>query len=85
MRFFPTNTEQLEAASSFHDPEDKVEILKSSRGINDTLDILVPLDRLQFVEDYTKEKGLLVEVKKNYGRSVLQIVKHKSGNALVMP
>ncbi|CAB3228892.1 unnamed protein product [Arctia plantaginis] len=69
MRLFPTNTKQLEAASSFHDPENKVEILKSSRGINDTLDVLVPFDRMHYVEDFAKEKGLLAEVKTNYGRS----------------
>ncbi|XP_026742272.1 carboxypeptidase B-like [Trichoplusia ni] len=71
IRLYPTSDDNLQAASHFEDPSGEVEVLKESRGLNDTLDLLVPPQKLQFVEDYAKIKNLKLEVKQpNYGRTL---------------
>ncbi|XP_075981331.1 carboxypeptidase B-like [Anticarsia gemmatalis] len=70
LRFLLKNDAQVEAAHHFHDPEGEVEVLKVGRGVNDTMDFLVPPNKLSFVNEFASSIGLKVEAKKkNYGRS----------------
>ncbi|CAH0401286.1 unnamed protein product [Chilo suppressalis] len=69
IRLTPTHERQVESAVKFHDPQEGVEVLKTSRGLNDSLDLLVPPTRIAFVQDYAQENDLVFEVKKtHYGR-----------------
>ncbi|PZC83798.1 hypothetical protein B5X24_HaOG206955 [Helicoverpa armigera] len=71
IRLYPWNLDQLHSAAKFEDPAGEVEILKVSRGVNDSLDVLVPPNKVQYVRDYADSKGLHYEVKQqNYGRTL---------------
>ncbi|KAG6449686.1 hypothetical protein O3G_MSEX006193 [Manduca sexta] len=66
---YPHTEAQLKVVTQFHDPENAVEILKASRGLNDSLDVLVPPNRVGYVQHYAKQSNLLLKVRqKNYGR-----------------
>ncbi|KAJ0174172.1 hypothetical protein K1T71_010318 [Dendrolimus kikuchii] len=70
IRLFPHDTKQLEAIIHFKEPTGQIEVLKTSRGLNDSLDVLVPQSQLDLVQDFAKENKLTLEVKQNnYGRS----------------
>ncbi|CAH0695834.1 unnamed protein product [Spodoptera exigua] len=69
IRLHPTSLEHQKSVTQFNDPLGEIEIMKESRGVNDTLDILVPPTRMNFVHEYANSNGLLLEEKqKNYGR-----------------
>lgn len=69
MRVYPDDDVGMAAVVRFEDPENRVEILKRSRGLNDSLDILIPPDRMAFIEDFVQTGHLHNEVKEsNYGR-----------------
>lgn len=70
-RLYPTEELQLDAIKLFDDPGNSIEVLKKSRGLNDSTDILVPPDGLAYVERTAKENQLNYEVKNNYGRWVI--------------
>lgn len=58
------------ALFEFQDPEGQVEVLKSSRGYNDSLDVLVPSARRGFMEDFMRDTHMISEIEENYGRLV---------------
>ncbi|CAK1584597.1 unnamed protein product [Parnassius mnemosyne] len=66
-RLFPTEDSQFKAIKLFEDPSNTIEILKKSRGYNDSTDLLVPSDRLLYIAQFAKENELNYDVKKNYG------------------
>lgn len=69
VRLIPEQDYQVQAAVKFLDPLEKVEVLKNCRGLNDSLDLLVPPDRIAYVQDYAQDNDLALEVKKTlYGR-----------------
>ncbi|KAJ8717842.1 hypothetical protein PYW07_005772 [Mythimna separata] len=71
VRLHPTLPVHLNAVKTFQDPSLEVSVLKESRGVNDTLDLLVPPNKLGFVHDYAKSNGLTLEEKqRNYGRTL---------------
>ncbi|KAL4715047.1 hypothetical protein ACJJTC_003198 [Scirpophaga incertulas] len=71
VRLFPTEENQVKWANRFQDSEDKIEVLKGSRGVNDSLDLLVPPDRIAYVQDFAQENDLVLEVKHTrYGRQL---------------
>lgn len=66
---YPKDEYQVSVATHFFDPENKVEVLKTSRGVNDSLDVLVPPDRVAVLEHYARSNNLRFEVKETeYGR-----------------
>ncbi|XP_028030264.1 carboxypeptidase B-like [Bombyx mandarina] len=70
IRLFPETTSQLENITRFEDVDNQVEILKQSRGINDSLDLIVPPNKLDYVQSYAQNTNLTYEIKRrNYGRS----------------
>ncbi|KOB63067.1 hypothetical protein OBRU01_22100, partial [Operophtera brumata] len=70
IRLFPTTDDQMGALFEFRDPQEKVEVLKSSRGYNDSLDVLVPSARMGFMEDFVRHTDVKAEIEENYGRLV---------------
>ncbi|XP_022838055.1 carboxypeptidase B-like [Spodoptera litura] len=71
IRLHPTSEEHQKSVTQFNDPTGEIEIMKESRGVNDTLDILVPPSRMKFVHEYANTNGLVLEEKQpNYGRTL---------------
>lgn len=69
MRLYPTNENQIAEISKLKDPEGEIEVLKSSRGYNDSTDVLVPPHKMGFMERYADEMNVTSDVKmENYGR-----------------
>ncbi|KAL0820431.1 hypothetical protein ABMA28_006305 [Loxostege sticticalis] len=69
IKLYPKDEYQVSVATHFFDPENKVEVLKTSRGVNDSLDVLVPPDRVAVLEHYAQSNNLRFEVKETeYGR-----------------
>lgn len=85
IRLITEDATQLEAASHFQDPENEVEVLKTSRGVNDTLDVLVPQNRMQFVKDFAKSNDLSIVLEKiHYGRTFEDLTGQRSARRRVM-
>ncbi|CAH2042300.1 unnamed protein product, partial [Iphiclides podalirius] len=68
-RLYPKDELQLDAIKLFEDPSNSIEVLKKSRGFNDSTDILVPPERLTLVEKIAKENHFNYQAKNNYGKS----------------
>lgn len=65
----PQNKAQFEIVKQFYDPGHKVEILKKSYGVNDSLDLLVPRNHRDYIKDFVTQHNLSVIVKnERYGR-----------------
>lgn len=71
VKLFPSRTEQIKALNILEQPNEGIEILKKSRSLNDSTDVLVPPNELRFVEDIIKKEDILYEIKSHYGRSVI--------------
>lgn len=72
MSLYPTNDEQMKAVVDFSDPDGQVEVLKSSRGYNDSMDVLVPSARMGHMDDFVRETDMIAVVKhENYSRFVV--------------
>ncbi|XP_026763305.1 carboxypeptidase B-like [Galleria mellonella] len=70
VRIYPANETQVEAVNRFQDHEDTIEVLKGSRGINDSLDLLVAPNRINYARQFADENNLGFEVKQQeYGRT----------------
>ncbi|XP_013187498.2 carboxypeptidase B [Amyelois transitella] len=68
----PYNDEQVLVANAIN--ATGIEILKNSRGLNDTVDLLVPPSRVNYTRSYAEENKLGFEVKQeNYGRSFQEL------------
>lgn len=71
IRLHPMLPAHFNIVKSFQDPSGEVSVLKESRGVNDTLDLLVPPNKLAFVHDYANSNGVIIEEKqRNYGRTL---------------
>ncbi|XP_059060827.1 carboxypeptidase B-like isoform X2 [Achroia grisella] len=70
IRIYPTNGTQVETTNRFQDPEHLIEVLKGSRGINDSLDLLVAPHRINYARQFALNNDLRFELKqKEYGRA----------------
>lgn len=67
-----TNYHLLRLAKLQNDPEG-IEILKRSRGINRTTDVLVAPHMRVFLEQYISKHSMPVQYKNNYGRYVISL------------
>ncbi|XP_049877356.1 carboxypeptidase B-like [Pectinophora gossypiella] len=73
LRLYPQNEAQMTSILKFNDPEG-VEVLKRSRGVNDSMDVLVPPDKLHLLKDFALTHLLRLEVKeRNYGRKFVDL------------
>ncbi|KAI5633766.1 zinc carboxypeptidase domain-containing protein [Phthorimaea operculella] len=70
LRIYPLNESQLEAVHQFTlDKAEKVEILKPSRGLNDSMDVLVAPEQMEMVQNFSRDNELTITHKKeNYLR-----------------
>ncbi|XP_068620166.1 carboxypeptidase B-like [Battus philenor] len=68
-RLYPMEDAHFEAIKLFDEPSNHIEVLKKSRGYNDSTDVLVPPDRLTYVKEIAKKNNFNYDFKKNYGRS----------------
>ncbi|KAM3963335.1 carboxypeptidase B [Aphomia sociella] len=70
VRLYPACDKEVEAANRFQALEGQVEVLKGSRGANDTLDLLVAPSIIDYARQYALDNNLGFEVKqKEYGRA----------------
>ncbi|KAI8420088.1 hypothetical protein MSG28_008673 [Choristoneura fumiferana] len=68
MKIAPQSYHQLAKLVKLkHDPEG-IEILKRSRGLNRTTDVLVAPHKRRFLEQFVSKHGMPVQYKYNYGR-----------------
>ncbi|KAJ2948537.1 hypothetical protein O0L34_g7790 [Tuta absoluta] len=72
LRIYPLNESQLEAVYDFNlKNAEKMEILKPSRGLNDSMDVLVPPEQMEMVQNFTRNHELtIMEKKENYLRTL---------------
>ncbi|XP_011558334.3 carboxypeptidase B [Plutella xylostella] len=69
VRLIPKTEQQLSAVHQLPDAGE-MEVLKRSRMVNDSFDVLVPETKKGYMEDFAKEHGMDFHVKEdNYGRS----------------
>lgn len=69
MKIFPQNNEELQRAISFEDPMGEIEVLKGSRGMKDSMDVLVPPSRMRFITEFMgNDSNWAMEKIENYGR-----------------
>lgn len=74
IRLHPSTVDHQKSVTEFSDPSGEIEIMKESRGVNDTLDLLVPPGKMKFVHDYANTNGLKLEEKQpNYGRTLQDV------------
>lgn len=72
IRVYPSNDKQALRLAGFNDPDNQIEILKVTRGSNDSSDLLVPPAKIEFVNNFIETNQLRSQVKtSNYGRYVV--------------
>lgn len=72
IRVFPRSHEQVKRLIGFTDPDHQIDILKATRGFNDSTDFLVPPQKMEFINKFITSNELHSQVKTlNYGRYVV--------------
>ncbi|XP_022113411.2 carboxypeptidase B [Pieris rapae] len=69
MKLYPNTKSQIEALRDIENGVPKLEILKRSRNLNDTTDILLTPEQLTELKPFVKKEGITYDIKDNYGRS----------------
>lgn len=70
---FPNTNSQIKALQGIENSIPNIEILKRSRNLNDTTDILLAKDQLIEVKKIVEKEGITYQVKDNYGRYNLNL------------
>lgn len=65
----PSNEHQLMALKRLDEIDQELDILKYSTGVSNSLEVLVPPHKLNFVKEFARRRRLKTNVKaNNYGR-----------------
>ncbi|XP_050674423.1 carboxypeptidase B-like [Leptidea sinapis] len=70
VKLHPKTSSHLEAIKDLDNPEHGVQILKRSRTFDDTIDLLVPANRVQYVQAFAATHNITHDVRENYERTL---------------
>lgn len=68
IQLFPASSLHIEFLRNIEKIVPDIEILKRSRNLNDTTDILLHTDNFSEVKDLVNKEGITYKIKDNYGR-----------------
>lgn len=69
MHLKPNDEHQFKALNRLNEIDQELDILKYSTGVANSLEVLVPPHKLNFVKEFARKRKLKANVKvKNYGR-----------------